>query len=124
MNSIELINLMKRWKWHLVVVAAIAFVASVIFSGPKFITPKYKSFAIVYPGNLVAYSTESATEQMLQLLHSSYIRDEVSREFKLVNRYLIDTMGENWRSELYRTYNDNVSINKTEYESVEIDVLD
>jgi len=124
MNSLELINIVNRWKWHLVIVAAVAFCVSVIFSGPSFITPKYKSFAIVYPGNLVAYSTESPTEQMLQLLESSFIRDRVISTFHLASRYDLDTTGDQWRSELYRRYEQNVGISKTEYESVEIAVMD
>ena len=124
MNSLELINIVKRWKLHLVVVAVIAFIASVIFSGPAFITPKYKSFAIVYHGNLIAYSTESSTEQMLQLLQSSYIRDEVVNQFRLAERYNIDTTSEQWQSDLFKRYEENVTIKKTEFESVEIDVLD
>jgi capsular polysaccharide biosynthesis protein len=65
-NSIELIQLVKKWKKHLIVVGAVSLLGSVIFSSPLFIKPKYKSFALVYPSNLIAYSTESATEQMHQ----------------------------------------------------------
>ena len=102
MNALELLNVANRWKWHLVIVAAIALVVSVIFSGPAFITPKYKSFAIVYPGNLVAYSTESHTEQMVQLLESSFIRDKVIAQFHLAERYKIDTTAETWQTELFK----------------------
>ncbi len=124
MNSLDLMNIVRHWKWHLIVVAIVALFASIIFSGTTFITPKYKSFAIVYPGNLVAYSRESPTEQMLQLFRSSDIRDRIANQFHLAERYKIDTTGEQWHTELIKTYEDNVNINKTEFESVEIDVMD
>src|SRR5208283_1969382 len=113
MNALDLLNIVNRWKWHLVVVAAIAFFASVIFSGPAFITPKFKSFAIAYPGNLLAYSTESHTEQMVQLLESSFIRDKVIAQFHLPERYKIDTTGDQWHTEIFRQYEENVGISKT-----------
>ncbi|MCX6290290.1 MAG: hypothetical protein NT126_00830 [Bacteroidetes bacterium] len=75
LNSAEIIKSVIRWKWHLLTVAFISLAASVIFSGPSFIKPKFKSFAILYPSNLVTYSTESSTEQMLQLLQSSDVRE-------------------------------------------------
>ena len=66
-NSVELINLLAKWKKQLFLVAGASLVLSVIFSSPFFIKPKFKSVAVLYPSNLMAYSTESATEQMLQL---------------------------------------------------------
>lgn len=125
LNSVEILRAVIRWKWHLVVVALISLVASVIFSGPFFIEPKFKSFAIVYPSNLIAYSTESATEQMLQMLQSSDVREEVITRFNLVSHYEIDSARNiHARTEVIKMYEDNVKIKKTEYESVEIEVWD
>ena len=50
---------------HLIIMGLISLVASAIFSSPTFIPPRFQVPAIVYPSNLIAYSTESATEQML-----------------------------------------------------------
>ena len=90
LNSIELISLLNRWKKQLMIVAGISLLASIIFSSPMFIKPKFKSTAIVYPSNLIAYSTESATEQMLQICQSSTIRDQIIRSFNLLQHYDID----------------------------------
>ena len=82
-NSAELIRSIIRWKKHLLLVGLISLGASILFSSPWFIKPKFKSFALVYPSNLIAYSTESATEQMLQLAQSSDIREKVIHDFDL-----------------------------------------
>ena len=91
-NSIELLKLVKRWRKHLIIVGLISLIGSIIFSSPYFIKPKFKSFALVYPSNLIAYSTESATEQMLQLAQSYDIRDKIIKTFNLFQHYEIDTV--------------------------------
>ena len=125
LNSVDIVKVIVRWKWHLLVVVLVSILASVIFSGPTFIKPKYKSFAIVYPSNLIAYSTESSTEQMLQMLQSSDIRKQIIGNFNLMNHYEIDTVkNKHAVTDILKMYAENVNINKTEYESVEIEVWD
>src|SRR3954465_6632549 len=91
-NSYDLIQLVYKWRKQLIIVGLISLGASILFSSPMFIKPKYKSFAIVYPSNLIAYSTESATEQMLQLAQSYDIRNKIIDNFHLYNHYNIDTL--------------------------------
>jgi capsule polysaccharide export protein KpsE/RkpR len=125
LNSVDIVKAVIRWKWHLLVVIVISLIGSIIFSGPSFIKPKFKSFGIVYPSNLIAYSTESSTEQMLQMLQSSDVRQQIIDGFHLMNHYEIDSVKNvHARSEAINMYNDNVIINKTEYESVQIEVWD
>ena len=124
-NSIELLQLVKRWKKQLLIVGVSSLVLSVIFSSPFFIKPKFKSTAVIYPSNLIAYSTESATEQMLQITQSTDIRDKVINAFNLYQHYDIDTTSDlSFRTNVFRTYDENVIIKKTEYESMEITVYD
>jgi capsule polysaccharide export protein KpsE/RkpR len=124
-SSFDLLQLVYKWRKHLLLVGFISLVASVIFSSPYFIKPKFKSFAIIYPSNLAAYSTESATEQMLQLAQSYDIRNRIIKEFKLYDHYEIDTLkGKSFRSEIYKRYDENINIKKTEYESMDITVYD
>lgn len=124
-NSIELLNLLIRWKKHLAIVGFISLILSVIFSSPYFIKPKFKSSAVIYPSNLIAYSTESATEQMLQITQSSDIRDKIIQTFNLFEHYDIDTTSDvSFHSSVIKAYDENVIINKTEYESMEITVYD
>lgn len=121
----EIVSAIGRWKKHLIIVGLISLAASILFSSPWFIKPKFKSFALIYPSNLIVYSTESATEQMLQLAQSSDIRNWVIQAFDLFKHYEIDTVKNKYfRTEVIKTYEENVSIKKTEFETMEITVYD
>lgn len=113
-----------KYKIHLVAVTVISIILAIIFTSETFIKPKYKSTAVVYPSNLVPYSTESPTEQMLQLFESEYIRDELIHDFQLFKHYGIDTTAKFPLTMLHGQMSDNIHIDKTKYESVEIEVLD
>jgi capsule polysaccharide export protein KpsE/RkpR len=124
-NSVDLLRLLSRWKKHLIIVGVISLLGSIIFSSPAFIKPKFKSFALVYPSNLIAYSTESATEQMLQLAQSYDIRNKIIKRFKLLDHYGIDTTkNKSYKSQVYKQFDENIHIKKTEYESMEITAFD
>ena len=81
------VNIVLKYKIPLIVIAVLSIILSAVFSSEYFIKPKFKSTAIVYPSNLVPYSTESPTEQMLQLFESDDIRDELIRDFDLFNSW-------------------------------------
>jgi len=123
-NSSNLLKLITKWKYHLVAIVAISALLAVIFSGPKFITPKYKSYAIVYPANIEPYSEESETEQMLQIINSQDIIDSVIKRFDLAKHYEINPNYKYFRTDLLYRYRQNVKISKTPYESVLIEVYD
>jgi capsular polysaccharide biosynthesis protein len=123
-KSANLINVIDKWKIHLLVIVLIAALAAAIFSGPAFITPLFKSYAVAYPANVEPYSEESETEQMLQILNSQDIKDSVIQMFDLPRHYEIDTKYKYFKTVLLYEYNQNVSISKTPYESVQIEVLD
>src|SRR5688572_3984706 len=119
--------LLLLWKWrvHLLVILFLSATGAFIFSGPQFIKPMYSSEAILYPSNLIPYSTESPTEQMLQLLHSTEIRDSIITEFNLLKHYEIDPAKTKFpRTELYDVYHSNIKFSQTEYESVRIEARD
>lgn len=118
------VNIVLKYKIPLIVIAVLSIILSVVFSSEYFIKPKFKSTAIVYPSNLVPYSTESPTEQMLQLFESDDIRDELIRDFDLFNHYEIDTTQKYPLTLLYGQMSENIKIDKTKFESVEIEVYD
>ena len=124
LSNINIIAIAAKWRLHLIIIFILSIVLSVIFSGPKFIEPKYKSYAIIYPSNLIPYSSETATEQMLQLFKSDDLRDSIIVKFDLVNYYKINTNKKYYYSTLIKAYNENVTIKKTEFESVLVEVLD
>lgn len=123
-ENVSLVTLLWKWKWHLLTTVVVAAILAAIFSGPFFITPKYKSRAVIYPSNISPYSEESETEQLLQWLHSRDIKDSMIARFDLSKHYKIDTGYKHYYSTILWKYDQNVSISKTQYESVEIEVLD
>src|SRR2546423_6107725 len=113
LQSADIFKMLARYKMPLVIVGIVSLVAAAIFSGPAFIKPKYKSFAILYPTNLIAYSQESPTEQLVQLLQSADIRDELIKTFNLYPHYEIDTVRNPFhRSEVLKMFEQNVSVSK------------
>lgn len=124
MKNFDLLTIIMKWKITLSIVVGLAVVLSSVFSSPFFIKPKYKSTAVIYPSNLIPYSQESSTEQMLQLFQSDTIFNHVVDYLDLVQHYGLDSASPIIHHELLGIYNENVSIKKTEYEAVRIEVLD
>jgi len=125
LNATDLLKILLKWKKHLFIIGLATILISTIFSGPAFIEPKYKSFAILYPSNIIPYAGENQSEQMIQLLESDDIRRDVCRIFNLMKHYGIDSANDKYsQSHFLEAYKDNVNFRKTEYESVEITVLD
>ncbi|MDO9187243.1 MAG: hypothetical protein Q7W13_14605 [Bacteroidia bacterium] len=115
---------MMKWKFHFMVITISAIVVSAVFSSEFFIKPRYKSFAIIYPSNIIPYSSETPSEQLLQLLESSDIRNAVVNKFKLAAHYDIDTTSKSGLFDLIAAYQANVEVRRTQYNSIEIKVFD
>lgn len=123
-DNTPLIKTIFKWKWHIVIITLAAAILGAIFSGSRFITPLYKSSAILYPSNISAYSDETCTEQMIQIMQSQDIMDSVVEKFNLTEHYKIDKNYIYWKTVLIGEYRDNVSISRTPYDAVSIVVKD
>lgn len=123
-TNTNMLKLLFKWKVHLAVLVLVGVILAVIFSSPWFITPKYKSEAMVYPSNIQPYSEESESEQMLQFFQSKSIRDAIIEKYDLGERYGIDSSYKYFQSAIEYEYSQNVSISKTPFESIKIEVLD
>jgi capsular polysaccharide biosynthesis protein len=123
-SALYYLRLIAAWKKQFLIITVIAIVASAVFSSEYFIKPRYKSSATVYPANIIPFSEESTTEQILQMLQSTYIRDAVIEKFDLYKHYKIDTSGKEARAAMNGMYKSFVNISKNEYESVDIEVTD
>jgi len=123
-NSKNIINILIRWKIHITVIVVVSVLLAMFFSSPIFITPLYKSYAVVYPANVSPYSDESETEQMIQMFQSKDIRDSIIEKFDLPAHYGIDKGYEYFNSTLLFEYGQKVKIAKTPYEAVDIEVMD
>lgn len=124
MKNFDLLHIILKWKVTLGIVLGATVLLSAVFSSKFFIDPKYKSWAVIYPSNLMPYSQESPTEQMLQLFQSDSIFNHVVDYFHLATHYELDTLSPTLYNQLLSVYNENVSVKKTEYEAVKIEVLD
>jgi uncharacterized protein involved in exopolysaccharide biosynthesis len=127
----------------LLIVPAIAIVLAIVFSGPSFITPLFKSTVIVFPSttssvskallpqqsggrheDILEFGDEQKAEQLLQILNSDEIRNAVIEKFDLMQHYKIKPKQKFANTKLQKTYNNNISFRRTEFMSIEISVLD
>jgi capsular polysaccharide biosynthesis protein len=121
----NLLEILWKWKKHLIIVGVLAIVFSGLFSSSLFIQPKFKSTARIYPSfNIYTYSDESESEQLLEVSNSLDIKFKVIDAFNLSEVYKINKQDPLYQTYILGEFNDNVSFKKTEYETVEISVLD
>jgi LPS O-antigen subunit length determinant protein (WzzB/FepE family) len=123
-RNLDILGIVLRRKWLIAAFVFLTGLTAYIFSGPAFIRPKYKSTAVVYPVNIIPYSNESPTEQLLQLFTSADVRQMMIERHDLAAHYEIDTAAGNGRAKLHDMFDENVTVRKTEFESVKIDVYD
>ncbi len=142
LESTSLLMTVLRWRKPLLAVTFISALAAGIFSGPSFITPKYKSTVIFFPPatnsiskalldehssdkqDILAFGEEEQAEQMLQILNSDEIREAIIRKYKLMKHYGICPDEAYRLTRLSEEFHDNISFSRTEFMSVRIDVLD
>ena len=119
-----LIKVIRRNYKTLLILTLVSAILGAIFSGPQFIKPKYKSVAVVYPVNIFPYSIESETEQMMQIFEATEIRDYIIDKYDLYKHWDIDEDNTKARFYMLKTYNENVIINRTNFESAIVSVMD
>ncbi len=142
LESTSLLILILRWKKPLIIIVMIAALASAIFSGPWFITPKFKSSVVFFPSStnsiskalleetgsekqdILAYGEEEQAEQMLQILNSDEIRETIIKKYNLIDHYKIDPNDPYPMSKLFEEFNSNITFSRTEFLSVRIEVMD
>lgn len=123
----------------LIVIAVVAILASGIIS---FLLPvKYKSTVVLFPASsesvsqalfsktttskdLLKFGEEEEVEQFLQVLYSDQIRERITQKYNLYEHYSIDKNGSYPKTQMKRQYEENVSFRRTEFLSIEIEVLD
>lgn len=137
----DIIRFMFKHKWPIIIVTLIAAIASVIVS--LTIEEKFKSSVILYPKTQVSVShalttaelidpddhimnfgDDEATEQLIQTLYSEEIRFKIIDKFDLFNHYKIDSDSEFPLTKLHEEFSDNIKFKRTEYQAVQIEVMD
>ncbi len=120
----SIFSLLLKWKWHLIVLVVVAGALGSLFSSSWFIKPKFKSSATVYPANIVVFSDESETEQMLELIQSTDIKFKVIESFELFDHYEISKDDNNYIAKVIKAFDGNVSFQKTPNEAIVITAVD
>ena len=123
-NNLSLVQLVLKWKWHIIIITVAAALCGAIFSSSMFITPLYKSVAVAYPANISPYSDESETEQMLEIINSSSIMDSIVEKYDLWEDYKINKADQFAKTYMINEYRSKVKIGKTPNEAVSISVMD
>ena len=123
-NNLSLVQVVLKWKWHIIIITLAAAILGAIFSSSMFITPLYKSEAVAYPANISPYSDESETEQMLQIINSQSIMDSIIEKYDLWSDYKIDKNYKFGRTYMINEYRSKIKIGKTPYEAVSVTVMD
>lgn len=130
-----------RFLWDkrkaIILVTLIVAITSTIIS--LLIKPLFLSTAIVFPAatSSVSFSDqrnaksaamdfgeEEQSEQLVQILQSSRIRDKIVSEFKLLKHYDISENDVNKHFKLSQAYDGHFAFIRTRYGSIRIDVLD
>lgn len=121
----NLLDALWKWKKHLIVVGILAVISSAFFSSSIFIKPKFKSTARIYPSkNIYVFSDESESEQLLEIISAQDIKLRLIDAFDLSKVYKISKNEPQYLTYMMSEFNDNISFKKTEYETVEISVMD
>ncbi len=123
-DSNRILKSVWKWRMHILVVIAIAAVVSTIVSSPLFITPKFKSTARIYPMNIKESSKESESEHLLENVRSIDLKFRMIDAFGLDKVYKIDKKEKLYQTYILYEFDQNVTFRKTEFETIEIKVLD
>lgn len=141
-DAFDLIRFTWNNKWILIALSTIAFIASVIVSSS--VTPRFRSSVVLFPAasvspsknlletstistdsrDILSFGDDEETERMLQFLHSSQIKDHIVKKFDLMTHYKISPTSSFPFTRLNKKYKANIKFKRTEYMSIEIEVLD
>ncbi|MGQ0828571.1 MAG: hypothetical protein ACT4ON_09270 [Bacteroidota bacterium] len=138
-DSLNVLFMFYKWRKALIIIGIAAVLISSMMA--LLIKNKYKSTVILFPAitnstskalfeyntngqDILAFGDEEEAEQMLQILNSDAIRKKICEKYDLMTHYQIDTSGKYKRTQLFDEFKSNITFKRTEYMSVQIDVMD
>jgi hypothetical protein len=136
-DSVNLINLVLKYRKALLFTCVVAAVVSAGIS--LTITPLFRSVVVLYPTTNVVesqslfgipnsttalFGDESATEKVLQILKSDNIKNYLTLKYDLMKHYGISEKAKYKYTMLNDRMNRYIMSRKTQYNSIEISVLD
>ncbi len=129
-----------KWRKPLILVTGLATIAAVIFSSSFFIKPKFKASVVlystktysvsksllgdVYHPDILEFGEEAEAEQLIQVINSDGIREAIVDKYDLIGHYDLNPQSKTIKSDIIRTYDENISVERTPFMSVRIDVMD
>lgn len=139
-NNVDLLKFLIKNIKAILIITVIGAIASVVVS--LLITPKFKSSVVIFPAStssvskalltdmsrapkdVLKFGEEEETEQLLQILQSDEIKARIIQKYNLMEHYKIDASSKYKKTYLLEEYIDNISSRKTEFQAIEIKVLD
>ncbi|GAB4251228.1 MAG: hypothetical protein Kow0079_05040 [Vicingaceae bacterium] len=139
-DSGNLLAFFYQWRKPLLIITVAAAVISAVVS--LLIENKYKSTVVMFPtqhnsiskaliaenfggkDDVLAFGEEEQAEQLLQILNSDEIRNRIIEKYDLMHHYEIEDDDKYKYTTLQKMYESNVKFDRTEFMSVEIEVLD
>jgi LPS O-antigen subunit length determinant protein (WzzB/FepE family) len=141
-NAFDLIQFAWKKKFTLMIITGIGAIASIIFS--LMIHNRFSSRVIMFPAasvsvsknlvetnvvtsdtkDILTFGEDEESERLLQILYSNQIREHIINKFDLMKHYEIDTKSRFPYTKLLKKYKKNVNFRRTEFLSIEIEVLD
>lgn len=136
-DSTNLLLYLWRKKLPIIIITGLAAVASIVVS--LVMEERYKSTVVLYPAyaaqvnfednglarnNVLLFGEEEEAEQMLQILQSAKIREEIISWYDLWTHYELDSTAEGAQTDIHEMYEERVNIKRTKYGSVNIEVVD
>ncbi len=139
---LELLTIIYKWKWHIGLFCALAILASVIFSGPRFLPPYFESASVFYPSNPATtdratlfgedsgnsqvnyFGTKSDVNRMLTIANSAGLMNHLIQKYDLVNHYKMDTTNAKYMYYVGREFQGNYEAIKTDKDAILIKILD
>ena len=122
-NTKYICNILDIHRKKLILIAVCSIIISSFISSPLFISPKYRSVAVVFPTNIERFSEESSTEQLLQFMNSEEVKNAMTKRFNLYKVFDVDSTEARAHSKFDQYYYEYISVSATLYESIVINVI-
>ncbi|NOU45816.1 MAG: hypothetical protein HOO86_01995, partial [Bacteroidales bacterium] len=141
-DSLNLLKLINNHRKPFFIILLLTALLTFIFTGPRFITPLYKSTVILYPTasnsiskvllstnfttnkDILEFGEDEQTERMLQILNSTKIRNRIIDKYNLMEHYSVNRDAKFRLTNLFDEYESKFKFRKTEYMAVKITVSD
>lgn len=138
----KILKIIYKWRLPLLIIALITIILTAIISSPLVTSPVYEASVILYPSStnsiskalltetsmpnqdILHFGEDGQTEQMLQILNSSTLKEKVIHNFDLAKHYKIHENQKYFYTKLYNKLKKNIKIKRTVYSAVQITVFD